>query len=568
MSVSLIPYIFIMIYMGNTFEKTYFTKTQQEMKTQLDITQQTIEQYLSTIQRDMLFMSTLDVMNDIYSQDVDRRITHLLINKKKDLKLDGNFFVIDNKNTIIASSKKISLLTKYNQTPFFTQEIYSTFDKTKIATLVLDFSLQNISNLFNNSKERHYYIIRNKKEILFKNDSFTSKINVQKTLNTKPSIEIVLEQNQENFLTLLENYKRWFIIALVLGAIVIAFIALYFINRLIKPILMLSTATDEITNKQDYTYQVPVISNDEIGTLSKAFNKLITSMNNALVQLKIEAKNREELIEEKGKNEVLKELSTKLSRYLSPQIYQSIFEGKQDVTLTSKRKKLTIFFSDIVGFTETTDTMESEDLSELLNDYLDKMTIIALKHGATIDKYIGDSIMIFFGDPYTKGVQQDALACVNMALEMQDHMEILHQKWKEKGFTKPFQIRMGIHTGYCTVGNFGSQERLEYTIIGSSVNLASRIESAANPNEILISEETKLLVDDTFSCKQQKKILPKGFKRSVALYTVKTQTHNLSKHTIEVKTNSQWVTTDDINSLSLKEKTNLKKSLNTFLDAL
>jgi len=568
LSVSLIPYIFIMIYMGNTFEKTYFTKTQQEMKTQLDITQQTIEQYLSTIQRDMLFMSTLDVMNDIYSQDVDRRITHLLINKKKDLKLDGNFFVIDNKNTIIASSKKISLLTKYNQTPFFTQEIYSTFDKTKIATLVLDFSLQNISNLFNNSKERHYYIIRNKKEILFKNDSFTSKINVQKTLNTKPSIEIVLEQNQENFLTLLENYKRWFIIALVLGAIVIAFIALYFINRLIKPILMLSTATDEITNKQDYTYQVPVISNDEIGTLSKAFNKLITSMNNALVQLKIEAKNREELIEEKGKNEVLKELSTKLSRYLSPQIYQSIFEGKQDVTLTSKRKKLTIFFSDIVGFTETTDTMESEDLSELLNDYLDKMTIIALKHGATIDKYIGDSIMIFFGDPYTKGVQQDALACVNMALEMQDHMEILHQKWKEKGFTKPFQIRMGIHTGYCTVGNFGSQERLEYTIIGSSVNLASRIESAANPNEILISEETKLLVDDTFSCKQQKKILPKGFKRSVALYTVKTQTHNLSKHTIEVKTNSQWVTTDDINSLSLKEKTNLKKSLNTFLDAL
>jgi len=301
------------------------------------------------------------------------------------------------------------------------------------------------------------------------------------------------------------------------GAFLIATIALFFLNRLIRPIIELSQVAEDITQKQDYSYQVKVHSDDEIGRLSSSFNKMINGMKNALIKLQAESRNRENLIEERSKSEMLQELSNKLSRYLSPQVYESIFSGEQDVTLTSKRKKLTIFFSDIVGFTDTTDTMESEDLHELLNDYLNEMTLTALKYGATVDKYIGDAIMLFFGDPTTNGVKEDAIACVAMALEMHKKMDKLHIKWKNKGFTKPFQVRMGIHTGYCTVGNFGSKDRLEYTIIGSSVNLASRIESSANPNEILISKETQLLVDDKFNCIKTKEITPKGFKRSVYL---------------------------------------------------
>ncbi len=99
------------------------------------------------------------------------------------------------------------------------------------------------------------------------------------------------------------------------------------------------------------------------------------------------------------KNKELDSLSTKLSKYLSPQIYHSIFTGAQNVEITSSRKKLTIFFSDVVNFTETTDKLESEDLTNLLNRYLTEMSNIALEHGATIDKYIGDAIMVFFGDP-------------------------------------------------------------------------------------------------------------------------------------------------------------------------
>ncbi len=119
---------------------------------------------------------------------------------------------------------------------------------------------------------------------------------------------------------------------------------------------------------------------------------------NALSQ---EQRRANEIITQKNKE--LDALSTKLSKYLSPQIYHSIFTGAQNVEIASSRKKLTIFFSDVVNFTETTDKLESEDLTNLLNRYLTEMSNIALEHGATIDKYIGDAIMVFFGDPESRG---------------------------------------------------------------------------------------------------------------------------------------------------------------------
>ena len=175
------------------------------------------------------------------------------------------------------------------------------------------------------------------------------------------------------------------------------------------------------------------------------------------------------------KNAELEVLSAKLSKYLSPQVYDSIFTGRQEVQLASQRKKLTVFFSDIAGFTETTDKMESEDFTQLINHYLTEMSIVALDHGATIDKYIGDAIMIFFGDPESRGVKKDALACVKMALAMQRRMGELASVWRDMGIEHPFACRIGINTGYCTVGNFGSEDRMDYTIIGGAVNLAARL---------------------------------------------------------------------------------------------
>lgn len=213
-------------------------------------------------------------------------------------------------------------------------------------------------------------------------------------------------------------------------------------------------------------------------------------------------------------------LSQKLSKYLSPQVWQTIFLGKRDVKLETQRKRLVIFFSDIKGFSEISETMEAEALTELVNTYLTEMSRIVMKYGGTIDKFIGDAIMVFFGDPESKGVRQDALACVSMAIEMRKHMKVLRQRWRAQGIQQPLEIRMGINSGYCTVGNFGAETRMDYTILGKEVNLASRLESSAASGEILVSHETYSLIKDKILCREKGHINAKGFSRPVAIYQV------------------------------------------------
>jgi len=213
-------------------------------------------------------------------------------------------------------------------------------------------------------------------------------------------------------------------------------------------------------------------------------------------------------------------LSHKLAKYLSPQVWQSIFTGERDVRLETQRKRLSIFFSDIKGFTELSEEMEPEGLTDLLNSYFNEMSQIALKYGGTIDKFIGDSIMIFFGDPTSRGAKEDTFACVSMAIEMRKHMKILRQKWQSQGIKTPLEIRIGISTGYTTVGNFGAENRMDYTIIGKEVNLASRLEALSEPGEILISYETFSLIKDKVMCRDKGEITVRGFSRPVPIYQI------------------------------------------------
>jgi class 3 adenylate cyclase len=166
----------------------------------------------------------------------------------------------------------------------------------------------------------------------------------------------------------------------------------------------------------------------------------IVSVYSDITELKL----REEDLTEK--TAVLKALSTKLAKYLAPQVYNSIFTGRQNVEIVSTRKKLTIFFSDIADFTETTDSLEPEELTNVLNHYLTEMSKVALEYGATIDKYVGDGITAFFGDPESRGVKVDARACVNMAIAMQQRMQELQSEWLDRGLEKPFQIRIGTYS--------------------------------------------------------------------------------------------------------------------------
>ncbi|MEK8095470.1 adenylate/guanylate cyclase domain-containing protein [Methylocystis sp. IM3] len=219
-------------------------------------------------------------------------------------------------------------------------------------------------------------------------------------------------------------------------------------------------------------------------------------------------------------NAKLEDLSVKLSKYVSPQIYRSIFSGEQSGEICARRKKLTIFFSDIADFTRTTDALESEELTGFLNHYLTEMSKIALSYGATIDKYIGDAILAFFGDPETRGVREDALACVRMAMAMQSRMRALQREWRGLGAENPFQLRIGVNTGFCTVGNFGSEDRMDYTVIGGEVNLAARLQSHSELGGVLIGHETYSLVKDEIPSEELEPITVKGFAKPVRVYRV------------------------------------------------
>ena len=165
--------------------------------------------------------------------------------------------------------------------------------------------------------------------------------------------------------------------------------------------------------------------------------------------------------------------------------------------------------------------MQPEELTELLNQYFTEMSKIAEEHGATIDKFIGDAIVAFFGDPETKGSKEDARACVRMALAMQKRLAELGEHWSRQGLEHPFKARMGINTGYCNVGNFGSDARMDYTIIGAEANLAARLESIAEPGGIVMSYETYAHARDIVEATPGEPVRMKGIARQVVPYHIK-----------------------------------------------
>jgi class 3 adenylate cyclase len=191
-----------------------------------------------------------------------------------------------------------------------------------------------------------------------------------------------------------------------------------------------------------------------------------------------------------------------------------------DVAIATERKKLTIFFSDVVNFTSVTERMQPEELTTLLNEYLTEMSSIAAAHGGTVNKFIGDGIVIFFGHPESHGIAEDAKACLAMAFDMQRRLTELNKEWRGRGIEQPFRARVGINTGFCNVGNFGSDERIDYTIIGAEANLAARLQSIAQPGGIVLSYETFMLVRDLVRAHPLEPVMLKGIPHPIVPYEV------------------------------------------------
>ena len=319
-------------------------------------------------------------------------------------------------------------------------------------------------------------------------------------------------------------------------------LSLLLAKRQVAPIEALTAAATSVEERKFDPESLDAVTQrpDELGRLARVFSGMGQTVLAREEKLDTLVQERTKALAER--TEQLETLSTKLSKYLAPQVYASIFQGRQQVEIASNRKKLTVFFSDIVGFTETTENLDSEELTSILNRYLNEMAGIALKYGATLDKYVGDAIIAFFGDPETRGVAEDAKACVAMAVEMQRRVAELETQWQEGGLERSLRVRMGINTGFCTVGNFGSQDRMDYTIIGGAVNLASRLESAAEPGKILISRETWSLVKDAVIADEMPPLTLKGFGRPLQVYELLGLRELVSTKTIRRKIDGMNIT--------------------------
>lgn len=273
-------------------------------------------------------------------------------------------------------------------------------------------------------------------------------------------------------------------------------------------------------------------------------------------------------------NEEMKSLLDSMKKYLSSQLFNSIISSpSENKHLSYQRKKLTIFFSDIVGFTQITDMIEPEALSSLLNDYLNEMSKIAAKYSGTIDKFIGDAIMIFFGDTDSEDEIESAKQCIKMSLEMLRKIDLLSEEWISKGSPSHLKVRMGINTGFCTVGNFGSENRMDYTLIGGQVNIASRLEKLSDENSVTISNSTYNLVQDIAVVEPPVSVEVKGISHPIEVYKLlrlKNESDSLSgEYCIETETGFVLKPMNfDNKYTSDSEKSTIVKSLETALRAI
>ena len=204
-------------------------------------------------------------------------------------------------------------------------------------------------------------------------------------------------------------------------------------------------------------------------------------------------------------------------KYVSPLVIENLIKNPKLINLGGERRNITIFFSDIRGFTTISEKLKPEDLVHLLNEYLTEMTSIIIKDEGLVDKYMGDAIMAFWGAPMKQ--PDHAIKACNSSIEMINKLKDLQKQWKERNIPS-FSIGIGVNSGEAIVGNMGSEKRFDYTAMGDNVNLASRLEGLNKiyGTEIIISDHTYQLIKDTFCCRKLDAVKVKGKETAIYIY--------------------------------------------------
>ena len=297
------------------------------------------------------------------------------------------------------------------------------------------------------------------------------------------------------------------LIVSVVGALILLF---FFAQYLTRPLRRMVSVIDEIITTSDLSRRVDVMYNDETGTLAHTFNLMTGQLEKAYDHIKAYAL--------RAATARLKEQKTRtiFQRYVPNAVIEQFFQNPESM-LVGENRMLAILFSDIRAFTTISERMSPDLLVESLNKYFSLMVEAVMNHYGTVDKYIGDAIMAIFGAPLHRS--DDPVQAVDAAFDMLDALEAFNRDQNARGYPE-FRIGIGINYGLVTVGNIGTEKKLDYTVIGDPVNVASRIEGLTKRYEIplIISESVReKLPQESFS-RLLDKVQVKGRAGGLAVY--------------------------------------------------
>jgi adenylate cyclase len=210
----------------------------------------------------------------------------------------------------------------------------------------------------------------------------------------------------------------------------------------------------------------------------------------------------------------------KLKRFLPRQVAEGLLTGRLGHTRELERRKVTILFSDMVGFTDLSDSLDPEELSEVLDEYLREMSAVLVSHGGTLDNYIGDGVMAVFGAPERADEQDQAWSAVQAAIAMRSRAREVAERIRDRGIPADLQIRVGVNAGHCTVGVFGSDVLRAYKVVGFAVNVAARLQTEAQPGTILSGYRTYAHVKDRVRAEAREPLTIKGAARPVEAWEI------------------------------------------------
>jgi class 3 adenylate cyclase len=268
-----------------------------------------------------------------------------------------------------------------------------------------------------------------------------------------------------------------------------------------RPIRRLMAGTRRIA-EGDFTVNLAIASRDEIGALTEAFNQMARSL---------------------GEKEHIKRAFT---RYVAREVVDQILKDPERLVLTGERREVTVLFCDVRGFTRMAERLPPEDVVALLNNFYDLMIDTIFRYQGTVDKFLGDGVMAVFGAPIYR--DDHAVQAVRAALQMQAGIQALSARLVSEG-KQPIAVGIGVNAGEAIAGTVGTDERMEYTVIGDNVNLAARLESSALPGQILISEQTLRMVEDQVMARSLGRIKVKGKQDEVGVYEVLSATPALAR---------------------------------------